>query len=87
VRLSLAKLQQDVGGKIVGGIFRMTKYWDIENVKCCMSDLVQRNPDKLPNCGIGRPCHCGSAHLGPTMVCLKSVSTISYVWHMAPTPM
>ena len=30
-------------------------------------------------------CHCGSAHLAAIMVSLKSVSTISHVWHMAPT--
>ncbi len=38
--LSLAKLQQDVCCEIVGGIFRMPKYWHIEYIEGCVSDFM-----------------------------------------------
>src|SRR6516225_5412570 len=53
-RSLLAELQHDVSRKVVGGIFRMSEYRHFENIVHCVSDLVGREPEELPDCRIPR---------------------------------
>src|SRR5215469_2378312 len=52
--LPLTKLQHNVCSKIVRSILLMAKYRHTEYVEGCMSDLMQGDPEKLPDCRIGR---------------------------------
>src|SRR5215469_13104002 len=57
-RLPSAKLQHDIGRKIVGGVLLMSKYRHAEHVEYSMSDLMQSHEDKLSNSGVRR-CYSG----------------------------
>jgi hypothetical protein len=52
-RLPSAKLQHEVGRKIISGVLLAAEYRHIENIERCVCDLVQSRMEELPNGCIG----------------------------------